>query len=124
MSGELIEKISHVFERAKHEALALVLAEVSRGETPEADGQKMRTEVEPLVSVQRASEHLGVTARQLRQMVADEYRNIPYHRVSERGIRFKLSELDEWSRANARAGRLKKLNEPERPPLKARPDLD
>jgi excisionase family DNA binding protein len=50
--------------------------------------------VEPLVSVAQAAKHLDISERKLRQMVAD--RKIPFRRI-DGSVKFKLSELDDWS---------------------------
>jgi hypothetical protein len=99
---QLIKEVENKLEQVKHELLALVLSVESKPiPVPEKPG------IEPMVTAEVAAEHIHMTERQIRQMVADNYKNIPYYRPSERVLRFKLSELDAWSKQNANQKRLR-----------------
>ena len=71
----------------------IVQAEINNVSKPEPARLSL---VEPLVGVSQAAKHLDISERKLRQMIADK--KVPFRRV-DGGVKFKLSELDEWSAA-------------------------
>lgn len=53
--------------------------------------------VEPFVNCEEAAQHIGAELNTLRSWAATGYKGIPVYRFGKL-VRFKLSELEEWSK--------------------------
>jgi excisionase family DNA binding protein len=85
------EQIERIFERAKHEALA-VLASIE----PQLCEVESEPQAEPLVTIKVAAQHLGISESQLRSL--ERQGIVPAYRPGG-VLRFDLSELREAVRA-------------------------
>lgn len=56
--------------------------------------------VEPMVKIDAAAEHMGVTVRHVRQLLSEN--KVPHYKVGG-SIRFKLSELEKGTRVSLKA---------------------
>jgi hypothetical protein len=86
-----LEQIERIFEKAKHEALA-VIASIE----PEIREAESEPSTQPLVTIKVAAQHLGISESQLRSL--EKQKIVPAYRPG--GIlRFDLTELREAVRA-------------------------
>lgn len=101
MSTEITERVSRIFDKAKHEALAVIL-EAETQVTLEPRIAETSSTVEPYLNYKAAAEYMGVEVRTLKEWVAENFNNIPFRKAGT-GVRFKRADLDEWTAANARS---------------------
>lgn len=92
---QLKEQINLIFDEAKFKALAAVSEHLQDASKTEVPAPLVEATTERYVKALEAANYLGISERKLRQMVS--VNRVPHHRV-DGSLRFKLSELDEWSR--------------------------
>ena len=59
--------------------------------------REIHSPVEPFVNCEEAAQHIGAELNTLRSWAATGYKGIPVYRFGSL-VRFKLSELEEWSK--------------------------